>query len=342
MEAISLSDDLEPVVSATMADIVETRLLEYLKKKSFKPGDALPKEIELAKALGVSRNVLREALSRLRVPEAKSGRSIESLKREILHVSKPANTNILEIQATLRDPRAAQALAQEVAERTVALRGQLDGKSQDDVTAEAGRTLAAARVRMQRAQAALDAFIASDPIEALEEEASNSAELIFRLRRDLSSERAGVAEYEARKQQPGATADARWIEGEITAARARVRQLDAQDRELTRAAEANARILEDRKNRREVLESELRAARGEYEAANTKLNDIRASAMFRGERLQVIDPGIVPRKPSSPNLLLNITAALLIALVVSVLYLSVQFSSARARLLREDRAYVAR
>jgi uncharacterized protein involved in exopolysaccharide biosynthesis len=86
----------------------------------------------------------------------------------------------------------------------------------------------------------------------------------------------------------------------------------------------------------------LRAARGEYEAANTKLNDIRASAMFRGERLQVIDPGIVPRKPSSPNLLLNITAALLIALVVSVLYLSVQFSSARARLLREDRAYVAR
>lgn len=84
MEAISLSDDLEPVVSATMADIVETRLLEYLKKKSFKPGDALPKEIELAKALGVSRNVLREALSRLRMLGM-----IETRKRRGMILTRP-------------------------------------------------------------------------------------------------------------------------------------------------------------------------------------------------------------------------------------------------------------
>lgn len=62
-----LSKDLAPIASNTMADIVEVRLREYLKKKSFRPGDALPKELELAEALGVSRNVLREALSRLRM-----------------------------------------------------------------------------------------------------------------------------------------------------------------------------------------------------------------------------------------------------------------------------------
>lgn len=50
-----------------MADVIELRIREYLKKKSFKPGDALPREIELAEALGVSRNVVREALSRLRM-----------------------------------------------------------------------------------------------------------------------------------------------------------------------------------------------------------------------------------------------------------------------------------
>ncbi|QQL51489.1 FadR family transcriptional regulator [Mucilaginibacter ginkgonis] len=50
-----------------MADVVESRLRDYFKKKSFKPGDALPKELELAEALGVSRNVVREALSRLRM-----------------------------------------------------------------------------------------------------------------------------------------------------------------------------------------------------------------------------------------------------------------------------------
>ena len=58
---------LAPIEPTTMADIVELRLREYLKKSSFKPGDSLPKELELSEALGVSRNVVREALSRLRM-----------------------------------------------------------------------------------------------------------------------------------------------------------------------------------------------------------------------------------------------------------------------------------
>lgn len=55
------------IAQKTMADIVEVRLREYLKQKSFKPGDALPNEMQLADSLGVSRNVVREALSRLRM-----------------------------------------------------------------------------------------------------------------------------------------------------------------------------------------------------------------------------------------------------------------------------------
>lgn len=62
-----LSMHLERISSHRMADVVEMRLREYFKKKSFKPGDQLPKELELSAALGVSRNVLREALSRLRM-----------------------------------------------------------------------------------------------------------------------------------------------------------------------------------------------------------------------------------------------------------------------------------
>lgn len=56
-----------PIVSTTMADQVEARLREYIAEKAFKPGDPIPKETELAEALGVSRNVVREALSRLRM-----------------------------------------------------------------------------------------------------------------------------------------------------------------------------------------------------------------------------------------------------------------------------------
>ncbi|MCH5599814.1 FadR/GntR family transcriptional regulator [Niabella ginsengisoli] len=63
----NLSKDIQRIETATMADKVELRLREFLKKKAFKPGDALPKELELAEALNVSRNVVREALSRLRM-----------------------------------------------------------------------------------------------------------------------------------------------------------------------------------------------------------------------------------------------------------------------------------
>jgi len=62
-----LTIDLARIESSTMADVVELRLREFLKKKSFRPGDALPKEQELADALGVSRNVVRDALSRVRM-----------------------------------------------------------------------------------------------------------------------------------------------------------------------------------------------------------------------------------------------------------------------------------
>lgn len=65
----NVTDDLGlgRITQSTMADVVEVRLREYLKKKSFKPGDPLPNEMQLAESLGVSRNVVREALSRLRM-----------------------------------------------------------------------------------------------------------------------------------------------------------------------------------------------------------------------------------------------------------------------------------
>lgn len=62
-----LSRDIERISPETMVDMVELKLRQYFKKKSFKPGDQLPKEMELVQALGVSRNSVREALSRLKM-----------------------------------------------------------------------------------------------------------------------------------------------------------------------------------------------------------------------------------------------------------------------------------
>ncbi|MCK7555515.1 winged helix-turn-helix domain-containing protein [Chitinophaga sedimenti] len=58
---------IKPISSKSMAEQVEQSLREYFAREAFKPGDPLPTELELAAALGVSRNVVREALSRFKM-----------------------------------------------------------------------------------------------------------------------------------------------------------------------------------------------------------------------------------------------------------------------------------
>lgn len=57
---------LEPVGNESLVDKVESRMLRFFKENQLEPGDSIPKEIDLATSLGVSRTVVREALLRLR------------------------------------------------------------------------------------------------------------------------------------------------------------------------------------------------------------------------------------------------------------------------------------
>jgi DNA-binding FadR family transcriptional regulator len=53
--------------TTTLADQVEKQIIEYIRKNSLVPGDALPNEMQFVEMYGTSRNVIREALSRLRM-----------------------------------------------------------------------------------------------------------------------------------------------------------------------------------------------------------------------------------------------------------------------------------
>ncbi|MCK0135460.1 GntR family transcriptional regulator [Arenibacter sp. S6351L] len=57
---------IEPIETSSLVDKVEVRLLEYIKENKLKAGDSIPKELDFAQSLGVSRTVVREALLRLR------------------------------------------------------------------------------------------------------------------------------------------------------------------------------------------------------------------------------------------------------------------------------------
>lgn len=59
-------ENLRPVENLSQVDKIEMSLQEFLRTGNFQPGDSLPKEMELAQAMGVSRTAIREALSRFR------------------------------------------------------------------------------------------------------------------------------------------------------------------------------------------------------------------------------------------------------------------------------------
>ena len=57
---------IAPIQNLSLVDKVELRIVEFIKENDLGPGDAIPKEIEFAESLGVSRTVIREAILRLR------------------------------------------------------------------------------------------------------------------------------------------------------------------------------------------------------------------------------------------------------------------------------------
>ncbi|QNF32290.1 FadR family transcriptional regulator [Adhaeribacter swui] len=63
----NMINKLEMIDTSSLVDRVERNLIDLLIKKNLKVGNAIPTEIELAGALGVSRSVVREALVRLRM-----------------------------------------------------------------------------------------------------------------------------------------------------------------------------------------------------------------------------------------------------------------------------------
>jgi len=159
------------------------------------------------------------AIDHFHLPRSKP---FDRLKRSVLKTAIPRNTEVLEISATLQDPRQAQALALYIAEQTVKLTRDLALEADRDAVADAQKHWDDARARL--------------------------------------SQNSGTS------------------------------------------------------------------AQSAVEAAGSRLEEARSTAGYRSERLKIIDPGVVPERPSSPNVPLNLIVALSLALVGSLGYLTVEFN----------------
>lgn len=279
------------------------------------------------------------ALERCAPGELKSGRPIEALKKRILRVAKPQNTKVLEIRATLGDPRAAQAMAAFVAEETVRLSERIDTSSEAEITESPRKLVAGARGRLDGVRKEHEAFAESGGTRDLENELFRQAELKADIEADLARAQTDLAGYVAAEKSQGPDGSRTQ---EIAATRARIEELTRKRAEMETATAARTRDLEVRRYREESLEAEEKSARTEYETAANRLNEILGSEAFRSERLHILDPGVTPQKPSSPNLLLNVGAAGALALLGCLLYLAAMPQSERVAVLESKRHYAVR
>jgi len=248
-----------------------------------------------------------------------AGQALESMKKRVLKVALVRNTRILEVSATLPDARKAQALAQFLAEATVDLTRTVVSEGDRDLTSGIEKQEQAARERSQASDEAWAKAASAEPITELQAEMESGAELRSQLRRELANSELLAADGTDSTRQ-------------VTELRKQIHELDQ------RMAERE-RMLAQRTVHRERLDAERKQRQAELAAAEARLNEARGFAGYRGERMKLIDPGVVPQRPSSPNVMLNILAALLLGLLLPVLYLAIEMNYQEQRIIGRRGAF---
>jgi uncharacterized protein involved in exopolysaccharide biosynthesis len=268
------------------------------------------------KSFAASDTLFAEAIARV---------GVSGSQASILKVSMPADTTVLEIRATLRDPRKAQALAQYVAEQTVERSNSSGARTAEETIGALRSKQQGALERLTRARRASDAGLASTPIAALENELRGGFDLEFRFEGDVARARTDLAEHPTQS-----AADA---------TRARIASIEKQKADLTAELEKKGARLDANRSRREALEAEMRAAQTAYDDATARLDNTLSSPQLRGQRLRVIDRGTVPQQPSSPNLWLNTAVAFLASLIGAFAFLILRFGYVRLQREKSERVY---
>jgi uncharacterized protein involved in exopolysaccharide biosynthesis len=245
--------------------------------------------------------------------------SLESLQHRVLEVSKLKDTKVLQVSAKLSDPKLAQALAQYIAEETVSLSHGESLASDHDFTDLAEKQATETQRHLTELQTAWNAMVQSEPVESLQSEIDADVELHGKVEEQLVRAESEAAEYQQQAQ------DGSFAREQLSAAQARTALLTKRSQELQQAITQKTATLAARTAKRQELESTLKLAQKSYETVTARLLESRAMAGTHAEQLRIIDPGTVPQRPSSPNIPLNVAAALLAAFILSIAWLSFAF-----------------
>jgi uncharacterized protein involved in exopolysaccharide biosynthesis len=250
-----------------------------------------------------------------------SGGPIEALKRRVLKVEIVRNTRIMEISVTLADARKAQALAKFLAESTVDLNRTSSSESDTELLAGLEQQERDIGASLQQTDAAWSAAISREPTGGLEAAIQEGSSQRSSIEEQIQSQDVEIAGLVDRIK----TGDAGGEMGkEVSNARARLTEMRRHLSDLNTQMAENEKVLGMRQAHRDQLEANRHADQAALASVEGRLREARSERGFRGERLQVIDPGIVPERPSSPNIPLNLAVALLAGLALPLLYFTLR------------------
>jgi uncharacterized protein involved in exopolysaccharide biosynthesis len=278
-----------------------------------------------------SDSLFQRAAERFHLVEPGGGMSVGGLKRRALRVSKLRDTRILQISVTLIEPKTAQALAQFLAEETVRMSQTLIRESESDLIEDARRQASVAEERMNSEQKVYTDFSSTASIDGLKAEVESLTQAFGDMTRDSLAADADVAEWTERAKSEKNSWSVDRAREELQATQAKAAALRAEKNAMEQRIQAKSDSLARAIARKEQLEAKVKEATMAYNAAAVRLQEIRSAASFRGERLKMIDPGVVPERPSFPNLPLNVIAAFAAGILIALVQLSVRFNYSRAR-----------
>jgi capsular polysaccharide biosynthesis protein len=277
-------------------------------------------------AFASSDSLFAKACLKFRLLEGTGAPALESFKRKVLRVDKLKDERVLEISVTLPNPMQAHAVAEYLASEAVALNHELSRAEDLEPLGQVQGPLDLATAELEKARLETAEVTSAGSESVLEGEAQNLADLRSRTEAQRIDANLTLADDIARGDQPDAAA-----------ARARVAALAASVASLQHDVDAKASALAGLRARRVHAEDRLRAAESAFDNAKRRVEDVISASRFRNEQLRVVDPGIVPQRPSSPNVALTVVGAVSLALVICIVWLTLRFGLAGAAAARGSR-----
>lgn len=242
---------------------------------------------------------------------------IEAMKKRVLRVGVVRNTRILEIRVTLPNPTKAQALAEYLAEQAVTLNQSLTAQSGHDLIDGIVKQEQDAKARLAASDAESTRIASAEPVDDLQNAIYQASEQRARLEQQITALRLDLVDTTG-AGQPGRL-------------RTRLEELQKQLEALNQDTAAKEKLLNARLSHREQLDAQRKADQTALADVETQLRTARDSNNYRGDRLTVIDRGVVPEQPSSPNVPLNLAAALLFGLLLPMVWLAFELSFQQQR-----------